>query len=379
MGLPKLTDSNFQVVYSDGPPVGNPYPTGWPVEVSLDVEWAHAMAPQAKIVLVVAPSDDADNLAYALHYAVSHDLGEVISNSYGYAEAGFGPATARAFNSIIAQAASQGIAVNVSTGDSGDNGLGTPSGAASIPADSPFATGVGGTSLGVPSNDGPVESAWGTNETYIGDINGIAVPPNPGGFRQGGGGGESAYLEKPRWQHALPGTGRQLPDVSAVADPFTGAIIVTPNFDGTQTVIEVIGGTSLSSPVFSGIWALADQAAGGRLGQAAPVIAAMPPGSLRDIKPVQASRDNLAGTIGAGTQSTYYGPADLLGLTATEPNGFVGTAAQISSPNVGVDAKIDISFGSDSSLMALPGWDNATGYGVPNGFSFIQAAAAAAR
>ena len=379
MGLPKLTDADFQVVYPSGPPIANPYPTGWPVEISLDVEWAHAMAPQAKIVLVVAPSDDADDLAYALHYAISHGLGEVISNSYGYPEAAFGPATAGAFNTIIAQAAAQGIAVNVSTGDSGDNGLGTPSGAASIPADSPFATGVGGTSLGVPSDGGPVESAWGADETFIGDIKGIAVPPSPGGFRQGGGGGESAYLQKPRWQHALPGTGRQLPDVSAVADPFTGAIIVTPNFDGTQTLIEVIGGTSLSSPVFSGIWALADQAAGIRLGQAAPIVAAMPAGSLRDITQVQASRDNLAGTIGAGTQSTYYGPADLLGLTATQPNGFVGTAVQITSPNVGIGAKIDVSFGSDSSLMALPGWDNATGYGVPNGLSFIRAAAAAAK
>ncbi len=377
MGLPPLTAANFQTVYPDGPPIANPYPTGWPVEVSLDVEWAHAMAPDAKIVLVVAPSDDADELAYALHYAASHGLGEVISNSYGYPEVQFGPATARAFNTIIAQAAAQGIAVNVSTGDSGDFGLGTPSGAASIPADSPFATGVGGTSLGVPSDNGPVESAWGTNQTYIGDINGISVPPVPGGFDQGGGGGQSAYLEKPRWQRALPGTGRQLPDVSAVADPFTGAVIVTPNDEGTASVVEVVGGTSLSSPVFSGIWALADQAAGAKLGQAAPIIAAMPAGSLRDIVPVLATRSNLAGMVGTVAQSTYYSASDLLGLTATQPNGFVGTAVQISAVNVGIEAKIDVSFGSDSSLMALPGWDNATGYGVPNGLSFVQAAVAA--
>ena len=379
MGLPPLTDANFQTVYPDGPPIANPYPTGWPVEISLDVEWAHAMAPKAKIVLVVAPSDDADELAYALHYAVSHGLGEVISNSYGYPEAAFGPATARAFNSVIATAAAQGIAVNVATGDSGDFGLGTPSGAASIPADSPFATGVGGTSLGVPGNTGPVESAWGTNQTFIGDVNGISVPPVPGGFEQGGGGGESAYLQKPHWQRALPGTGRQLPDVSAVADPFTGALIVTPSYDGTQTLIEVIGGTSLSSPVFSGIWALADQAAGARLGQAGPIIAGLPAGSLRDIVPVQATLNNLSGTLGTGSQSTYYSAADLLGLTASQPTGFVGTAVQITSVNVGIDAKIDLSFGSDSSLMALPGWDNATGYGVPNGLAFIRAAAAAAK
>ena len=379
MGLAPLTDANFQTVYPDGPPIANPYPTGWPVEISLDVEWAHAMAPHARIVLVVAPSDDPDDLAYALHYAISHNLGDVISNSYGYPEAQFGPATARAFNAIVAQAAAQGIAVNVSTGDSGDNGLGTPYGAASIPADSPFATGVGGTSLGVPSDGGPVESAWGTDETFLGNINGISVPPMPGGFAQGGGGGESAYLEKPHWQKALPGTGRQLPDVSAVADPFTGVIIVTPNFDGLQSVAEVIGGTSVSSPVFSGIWALADQAAGARLGQAAPIIAAMPAGSLHDIVPIPATINNLAGTFGVGTASTYYSAADLLGLAATQPNGFVGTAVQVTSPQVGIGVKLDLSFGSDSSLMALPGWDNATGFGVPNGLAFISAAAAVAK
>jgi subtilase family serine protease len=376
MKLPRLTDANFQTVYPDGPPIANPYPTGWPVEISLDVEWAHAMAPDAKIILVVAPSDDADELAYALHYAVSNGLGEVISNSYGYPEVDFGPAAARAFNTIIARGAAQGIAVNVSTGDSGDNGLGTPFGAPSVPADSPFATGVGGTSLGVPSDNGPVESAWGHNETFLGDASGIAVPPSPGGFTQGGGGGESAYLEKPQWQHALPGTGRQLPDVSAVADPFTGAIIVTPNGDGTQTDIEVVGGTSLSSPVFSGIWALADQAAGGKLGQAGPIIATMPAGGLRDIVPVLAARNNLAGNVGTGSQLVYYSAPALLGLTATQPTGFVATAVQATSPVVGILAKIDLSFGTDSSLMALPGWDNATGYGVPNGLAFIQAAAA---
>ena len=84
MDLPALDASNFSVIYPDGPPIANLYPTGWPIEISLDVEWAHAIAPKAKLVLVVAPSDDADELAYALDYAVTHHLGQVISNSYGY-------------------------------------------------------------------------------------------------------------------------------------------------------------------------------------------------------------------------------------------------------------------------------------------------------
>ena len=377
MGLPALGASNFSVVYPDGPPIANPYPTGWPVEISLDVEWAHAIAPKAKLVLVVAPSDDADELSYALDYAVSHRLGQVISNSYGYPEASFGPATARAFNAIIRRAAVSGIDVDVSTGDSGDFGLGRPEGAASIPADSPYATGVGGTSLGVPSDGGPVETAWGTDMTAIGDINGISIPPDFEGFVQGGGGGESNYLQKPGWQRTLIGTGRLLPDVSAVADPFTGAIIVTPNDDGSASVVEVIGGTSLASPIFSGIWALADEEAGAPLGQAAPIISRMPTGALTDIVPIAASLSNLAGTVGLAASPTTYSAAALLDLPASEPNGFVGTGVTITSPTAGIGALFDLSFGTDSSLMPLPGWDDATGYGVPNGLAFVRAAAAA--
>ncbi len=97
---------------------------------------------------------------------------------------------------------------------------------------------------------------------------------------------------------------------------------------------------------------------------------------MRDIVPIAASRINLAVTISAGTQSTYYGLAALLGLAATQPNCFVGTAVQVTSPNVGTGAKIDLGFGSDTSLVALPDWKDATGYEVPNGLAFIRAAAA---
>ncbi len=371
MGLPPLTDANFSIVYPDGQPTQNPYPTGWPVEISLDVEWAHAMAPNAKIVLVVAPDDDETELTYALHYATANQLGDIISNSYGYDESDHSAAGAQAFNSAIRLGAAQGIAVNVSTGDSGDNGLGTPIGAASIPADSPFATGIGGTSLNLPSDTGPVEAVWGIDVTYLGSPGTIEVPPVVEGFAQGGGGGESVYFEKPAYQKALAGTGRQLPDVSAIADPQTGAIIVTPNATGSKSVVEVIGGTSLSSPVFSGIWALANQLAGARLGQAAPIIAAMPPAALTDIVPIAATRSNLHGMVVEGTSSQTYGSAALLGLTDTQPNGFLGAATTFKKNN------FDLGFGADSSLMAMPGWDDATGYGVPNGSAFINAAAAA--
>jgi subtilase family serine protease len=373
MGLPALTADNFSIVYPDGQPTQNPYPTGWPGEISLDVEWAHAIAPNAKIVLVVAPDDDETELTYALHYATTHQLGDVISNSYGYPESVHGVAGAKAFNSAIRIGAAQGIAVNVSTGDSGDNGLGTPTGAAAAPADSPYATGIGGTSLNLPTDTGPAEAAWGITVTYLGGKNGVEMPPFFEGFAQGSGGGESVYFQKPAYQKALAGTGRLLPDISAVADPQTGAIIVTPNDSGSKTVVEVIGGTSLSSPVFSGIWALANQAAGARLGQAAPIIAAMPSGAINDIVPIAATRSNLHGQIVQGTASQSYGPAALLDVTSTQPNGFVGISVTFKGNN------FDLGFGTDSSLMAEFGWDDATGYGVPNGLAFINAAVAQAK
>ena len=372
MGLPPFSSANFSVVYPDGAPTADPYPTGWPTEISLDVEWAHAMAPNAKIVLVIAQTDDEASLTYALHYAIVHQLGDIISNSYGYPEADYGPAGANAFNTVIRQAAAQGIAINVATGDSGDLGLGTPVGAASIPADSPFATGVGGTSLNVPSDNGPVESAWGITATFLANLNGVAYPPFFQGFSQGTGGGESAYMPKPKFQRALVGAGRLLPDISAVADPQTGAIIVAPNVNGTETVEGVVGGTSLSSPVFSGIWALADQAAGERLGQAAPIIATMQAGAVTDIVPIVATQSNLHGSVTKNDVTLTYDPAALLKLQKTQPAGFVGVSATF-----GLAVDYDLGFGADSSLMAEPGWDNATGYGVPNGLAFIKAAAAA--
>ncbi|HVJ53126.1 MAG TPA: S53 family peptidase [Aliidongia sp.] len=380
MGLPALNNNNFSIVFPDGQPtVPDSSADG---EISLDVEWAHAIAPDAKIVLVIAPAFDNAELAFVINYAVAHKLGDVISLSFGEPEAGAGPADARQFNNIFKKAAAQGIAINASTGDSGDFGLGTPLGAAQIPADSPFATGVGGTSIDVPSDTGLVESAWGTNATVLATAL-AEVPPLAEGFLQGGGGGQSIFLEKPAFQKNLPGTGRQLPDVSALADPATGAIVVIPDPLSGEPMFTVIGGTSLAAPIFSAIWALADQAAGESLGQAAPIIAKMAPGALTDIVPIVASKakDNTSGSIVATDPSTgfktttTFDPAQLLDLDQTQPEGFVGTLA----PSVGLVELADLAFGSDSSLMATTGWDNATGWGVPNGLKFIQAAKKAAK
>jgi len=382
MGLPALDENNFQIVFPGGQPTTTDL--GWATETSLDVEWAHAVAPGAKIVLVVAPTNQDSDLSFADNFAVVNRLGNVISNSFGSPEAGYDPAVglalAQLYSNVFELAAATGISVNVATGDSGDFRLGTPVGAASIPADSPFATGVGGTSINVPSDHGPVDSAWGIDVTDLGTLLSPFPKPLISGFLQGGGGGESAVLAKPFFQRQLPGSGRQLPDVSFLADPQTGAIVVqtVPPPAGTGTEFFVVGGTSLAAPMFAAMWALADEAAGESLGQAAPALAAMPSVAFQDIVPVDADRISTHGSILFQAKTlTTYDPAQVLGLEQTQPSGFVGTLLLAGRPGQAMPhflAYKVLGFGADSSLKATEGWDNATGFGVPNGMHFINAA-----
>ena len=371
MGLPTMDSKSLEVLYPNGKPATTN--ADWTTETTLDVEWAHAFAPDARIVVVVAPTENDSDLASVVAFAARHRLGNVISNSWGQAEASADAASAQLFDHVFRGAAARGIAVNVATGDSGDFGVGSPVGAASIPADSRWSTGVGGTSIDVPSDKGPVEAAWGITLSQLGLVRTPLKAPQLIGFLQGGGGGESAFIEKPAFQWRLPGQGRQLPDISALADPQTGAIIEESNSQGAPAW-GVVGGTSLATPIFSAIWALSDQAAGESLGQAAPILGELPGFATRDVVPIVASHVNTQGTITfRASIVTDYTPAQLLGIDQTQPNGFVGTLVFVGGPafpgwNV-------VGFGTDSSLRAQVGWDDATGYGVPDGIAFIESAA----
>lgn len=371
MSLPTLDTNSLKVVYPGGAPTTTD--SGWATETTLDVEFAHAFAPDAKIVVVVAPTNDDADLASAVAYAASHHLGNVISNSYGEAEADADISAAKLYNHVFRGAAARGIAVNVATGDEGDFGVGTPVGAASIPADSAWGTGVGGTSINVPSDNGPVEAVWGIDVTQLGLIRTPLKIPNIHGFVQGSGGGESSFIDKPGYQWALPGQGRQLPDISALADPQTGAIFVESDSAGTS-YWSVVGGTSLATPIFSAIWALADQAAGTSLGQAAPVLGILPHSAIRDILPIVASQLPTSGTVTFRvTTTTDYDAAQILGIDQTQPTGFIAPLVYVGTP--AFEGWNVVGFGTDSSLRAARGWDNATGYGVPNGIEFIESAA----
>src|SRR5262249_48540893 len=172
--------------------------------------------------------------------------------------------------------------VNFATGDFGDEVARLGFASAQYPASSPFATGVGGTSLALNADNSiAFQTGWGNNATLIAAPSGTdsvpVVPPIPFGFQGGAGGGASHFFSKPWFQSGIPGTTRQEPDVSLVADPFTGAeIIMTQDND---LFVFVIGGTSLSTPMFSGMMAIAAQKNGHvGLGQAAALVYNLPAG-----------------------------------------------------------------------------------------------------
>ena len=132
---------------------------------------------------------------------------------------------------------------------------------------------------------------------------------------------------------------------------------------------KLAGGTSLASPIFTAIWAIANQKAGHALGQAAPAIAALRTGGVQDVLPLF-SPTNVSGTIVDKNGSTFYSPAALFDGALYGNTGFTSAVW-----NLGSSDYVDFGFGIDSSLTVTNGWDNATGFGTPNGLVFINAAA----
>jgi subtilase family serine protease len=372
-GLPKLTASTFEVIYPEGKPL-NPNAadlTGWTGEIALDIQSAHAIAPGAKILVVASAGQDNEDQIASLNYIISHKLANTVSNSWeNDSEIIAGPAELNAFNAVLKKGAAAGISFQFSTGDGGDLGLGTPVGSVGVPSDSPWAVAVGGTSvLNDPISLGDVVAGWGNNAVYIA-LGGPLDPPFALGFLGGAGGGQSQFFARPSWQTGVPGKWRQVPDVSALADPYTGfPIVVTEK--GTQFAEAGVGGTSLASPIFSAIWALADQVNGSPLGFASPAVARLKKGEITDVLPTSPlSADNPTGSVKDSAGTTNYTTPEIF-------TGLLYSQKQFPAaiwPFDAADAAI-ITFGTDSSLTVTPGWDNVTGYGEPNGLPFILAVA----
>jgi subtilase family serine protease len=222
-------------------------------EASLDLQWAGALAPGAEIVVYEADTgqtynDFLQSMIRSLQYVLddTQHRPTVLSVSYGDAEGDFDPSLLKQVAELVAELDQRGITVCIASGDQGAYGMHDPRGPraphADFPASCPAAIAVGGTSL---QPDG-TETAW----TYNGPDNGGAT-----------GGGFSSVFPAPDFQvpviqaYARSGQpyGRGLPDVAFNADPATGYQII---FQGQ---IAVVGGTSVSCPVFAAAVALANQ------------------------------------------------------------------------------------------------------------------------
>jgi subtilase family serine protease len=221
-GLPKCTTANgcFKKVNQTG---GTSYPqtnAGWALEISLDVEIAHAICPNCKILLVEAASNSFANLIAAEDYARTH--ANIVSNSWGGGE--FSSETTSSYDGHFNHV---GIPITFS---SGDGGYGVQ-----YPASSHYVTAVGGTTLNLNTNNTrKSETVW-----------------------SGAGSGCSAYEAKPTWQKDTGCIRRTVADVSADANPNTGASVYdTVKYQGVSGWFKV-GGTSLSSPLIAAVYALA--------------------------------------------------------------------------------------------------------------------------
>ena len=157
-----------------------------------------------------------------------------------------------------------------------------------------------------------------------------------------------------------------MPDISKVADPFTGVEIIqtVDQGNGPQLTVQVVGGTSVACPVFSGVMAVASQKAGHGLGQAAPLLYGLTSG-ITDVVAV-ASPNNVTGTIDGAPAG-----ADALAAPLGNTTSFV--SALYNSPFS--TRWFVITFGTDTSLTTGVGWDNVTGLGTPNGEPFVAALA----
>lgn len=302
--------------YGQLSPLPESFPAGddWSAEISLDVQSTHTIIPSAQIILIEANSNNNDDLYAAINTIVNKQLANVISNSYGGAEAADSP-----LEYILMQAAAQGISVNFSSGDNGDN-VGTQTSTPSVdyPSSSSWATAVGGTKVQLnPNGSYKYETGWAWPWEDVGSTGGL-----------------SQYYTAQSWQqqaistvnatgYGLVGNRRAVPDISLDGDPFSG-FPVYDTADGTAW--RQIGGTSLACPLYSSLIVIANQARAARQ---------MP-------------------TVGLTTPYLYK-------MSYSQHQG-LAPITNIVAPK----------YTQSSVLGANPGWNDITGLGSPYGPTFIQ-------
>ena len=221
------------------------------IEVELDMEVVGAIAPHAKQIVYEGPNTT-QGLNDTYNQIVNDNRAHIVSISWGLCEANTGAAELQTLDHIFKQGASQGISFFAASGDSGAYDCGDGNLGVDSPAGDPYITGVGGTNLQLHSGAYGSESVW---------ANPSDTQRSPNGA--GGGGGVSNTFSQPSWQ-AGPGvqTGnREVPDVSADADPATGyaTYCTVANAGCPSTGWITVGGTSASAPLWAGSMALINQ------------------------------------------------------------------------------------------------------------------------
>jgi subtilase family serine protease len=274
---PKLT-----IIRPDGRmPAFNPKNsdmTGWASETTLDVEWAHAIAPGASIVLVETPNDQSDpDYARAEEYVIKHHLASIISQSWGSTEGGstYAASGSEVLHAAYLEADRSRVTVLAAAGD---NGATNPSGAegstlltyanTDYPATDPLVTAVGGTELYLDADGDHAspDTVW--NDTWNRNAS-TGVPA-----ANATGGGASAWFGRPSYQDSVKqtvGAMRGIPDVSMNA-ALSSPVLTYQSFPGQQSGWYPVAGTSEATPLMAGIVALADQRAGHSLGLINPAL-----------------------------------------------------------------------------------------------------------
>jgi len=342
-GLPECSEGdgcfrkvNQAAKASPLPPSAGATERGWAEEIATDVEMAHGVCESCHIVLVEADSESYDDLEQAEQAAVAMGATE-ISNSWGGQEPSL---DSPAFDH-------PGIVITASSGDAGyRNWIAEPQ-FVNYPAASPDVVAVGGTRLLLdPDNTWLGEEVWNDGA----EVEEVREEAGDGA----GGGGCSEHFNAPAWQRSLPNWAavgcderRAVADVSADADPFTGvAVYDSTESEGTRGW-NMIGGTSVASPIIAAVFALA----GGAHGVAYPARtlyenAAKTPASLHDVV--------------SGSNGECLEPLD----EESEP------------PRASCLAAVEaVSCSGEAICLAGPGYDGPTGVGTPDGLAAFEAPA----
>jgi subtilase family serine protease len=321
--------------------------SAWALEVALDVETSHAIAPQANILLVTTPTAETlgvqgfPQMMAAEKYVVDNHLANVISQSFASAEDAFGSSKALLnLRDAFIAAQANGVTVLGASGDGGTaNTQKTPvgKGGSTIPyptvewpASDPLVTGVGGTYLCT----NPTAATNDPRTLYAGPV--AKCNSNPGQTEVGwtfSGGGFSHVFSKPDFQNTLPagstfsGSARGVPDIAFQASAGTGALVyLTLPPDGNSGLIcgstpcstgwYDIGGTSLATPQWAGLVAIADQINGGGLGWINPAlykVAANPTLYAKDFFDVTTGNNTADPTVPGYPASQGWDPVTGLG------------------------------------------------------------------